>query len=339
MKAEKILEALGEIDEKFIEEAMNYNMKKKFNWKPIIAVAACAAFALAAIPVANHFANNNLVDGGTTGTTAGTVAPVPGDEVNFTVYESGVHDSIQPGTHKIELELNRSASNYIDNDRVGKREKVVFDGLEWTAKYTNSTSANDYTAALHRYSGGSNGKKVTFTINSETGKCEYFMINSSGDIDKTVKLTRDEVYELAYNHFISGGYTEDPENYQLTFETSNSAGYCFKFSRFIDGIQTSDCVRIGFRYNGDFHWYDCNRVGEMKDVDVSNIDMNKLYDAAESKVKKIYGDAYVGFERKGAVLTKLTNGSYVFEYRPDVNVKDGNGKLTQDRCILTITMD
>ena len=119
-KAERFLEAFNDIDEKFLKEAMNYNMKKKFNFKPIIAVAACAVFALAAIPVANHFANNNLVDGGTTaGTTAGTVAPVPGDEVNFTVYESGVHAGEQPGTHKIELELNRARDTYIEEDRIG----------------------------------------------------------------------------------------------------------------------------------------------------------------------------------------------------------------------------
>ena len=47
--AEKFLEEFGNIDDEFLKEAMNFNMKKKFNFKPIIAVAACAAFALAGI--------------------------------------------------------------------------------------------------------------------------------------------------------------------------------------------------------------------------------------------------------------------------------------------------
>jgi hypothetical protein len=56
MKGERFLEALNYIDSKYIEEARCKTMKKRFNFKPIIAVAACAAFALAAVPLAKHFA-------------------------------------------------------------------------------------------------------------------------------------------------------------------------------------------------------------------------------------------------------------------------------------------
>ena len=346
-KAERFLEALGEIDEKYIEEAREKTMKKKFNFKPIIAVAACAVIALAAIPVANHFANNDMVDGGTTGTTAGTVAPVPGDEVekigasgNFMVYEYGVHDGEIIGNHQIEITLNTVRKNYINKDKLGTRKTIFLNGEEWNLKYEKSLGATDYKEDVDRYTGVCNGERVSFGINSVTGKCEHFIFRNKDDIDKTVQLTRDELYEIAYENFLSGGYTEDPENYQLSDECSNgSAGYWFKFTRFVNGIETSEYIRIGLRNNGDLFWFVGNRIGEMKDIDVSAIDMDKLYDAIEIKAKKIYGDAYVGFEREGAVLKKLTDGSYIFDYSQHINVKNNNGEVTKDRCFLTITMD
>ncbi|MBQ8447525.1 MAG: hypothetical protein IJX27_01175 [Clostridia bacterium] len=341
MKAEKILEALGEIDEKFIEEAMNYNMKKKFNWKPIIAVAACAAFALAAIPVANHFANNDMVDGGTT---AGTVAPVPGDEVDddvdYVAYEYSVNKGEIIGNHVVELKVSKSRGRYVIKDKLDTQKTVYLNGMEWTAKYENSWSETDYKVIVDRYTGVCNGRNMSFGVNSITGKCEFFMFKTTGDIDKTVKLTRDELYEIAYDNFLSGGYTEDPENYQLSDECSNgSAGYWFKFTRFVDGIETSEHVRIGLRNNGDLYWFVGNRIGEMKDVDVSGFDMDKIYDAIEIKVKKIYGDAYVDFEREGAVLRKRTDGSYVFDYSGHIDVKNSYGKVVQERCFLIVIMD
>ena len=336
-KAERFLEALGEIDEKYIEEAREKTMKKKFNFKPIIAVAACAAFALAAIPVAKHFANNDLVDGGTT---AGTVAPAPGDEVNFTVYESGVHGGYDIGTHKIELTLDGDSDVYVDEGKIGKYETVYLNGQNWTAIYKENWEKTDYRETRYTYDGISNGKAVSFTINSVTGKCENFAFKNTELIDRSERLPMEKLYEIANKIFLSGGFTEDPENYQLSAEGDNGkAGYWFKFSRFVEGIETSEYVMIALTNKGDFRWFSGNRIGEMKDIDVSGFDMDKLYDAIEVKLKKIYGDAYVGFERDGAILTKLTNGSYVFEYGRDVDVTNDNGELTKDRSILTITIN
>ena len=77
----------------------------------------------------------------------------------------------------------------------------------------------------------------------------------------------------------------------------------------------------------------------MKDVDISEINMDKLYGEVEAKLKSIYADAYVGFNKEGAVLTKLTDGSYVFNCSIYANVKNKSGKIVKDRCILTATID
>jgi hypothetical protein len=330
-KGARFLEALGEIDEKYIEEARYNTMKKKFNFKPIIAVAACAAFALAAIPVANHFAKTPAVQQ--------TQAEKIGVNGKFTVYESGVHAGPKIGTHEVELRLNSHRKPYIDESKKGTIGKVFLNGQEWTAEYEDSRAATDYVAAAHSYTGVSNGKKVTFILNSVTGKCESFMFHTTENTSEE-KLTRDELYKIAYANFLSGGYTDDPENYTFCGEGNNgTAGRWFRFYRVLGDIRTCEYVTIGLRNNGELYWYMGNRIGEMKDVDVSGIDMEKFYAAVEVKLKKIYGDAYIGFEREGAEFTKLFDGSYVFDYRPDVDVKDDTGTVVKDLCLMIITMD
>ena len=332
-KAERFLEELTDIDDRFIEEAMNYTMKKRFNFKPIIAVAACAVFALAAIPVANHFAN--------TPTVQGTQSEKLGASGEFAVYESDIHDATEIGNHNIDIKLNSVKNIYFDEAKKGTKTTITLNGLEWTALYESSLTETDYNIAVNRYEGNCNGKKVSFVVNPDTGKCEFFMVHNEGEMDTTGNLTRDELYEIAYNIFRYGGYTDDPENYTLSYEDNQGAGgYCFRFCRFVNGIQTCEYVTIGLKNNGEFFWYMGNRIGEMKDVDVSRIDMEKFYNAVEVKLKKIYGDAYVDFDRNGAVLTKMADGSYIFDYKLNVDVTDNKtGDAVQDTCYLAITID
>ena len=327
MRGEFFLEAINDIDDKYIMEVREKTMKKRFNFKPIIAIAACAALALAAVPVVNHFVN-----------TPGVENP-DGNGVSFTVYESGVHDSINIGTHKIELELNGDRAPFSDKSMLGSTGTVTLNGIEWKAPYDETLSKTDYREEMILYEGISNGKNVSFGINAVTGKCESFFIDHRGETDNTV-LTRDELYQIAYENFMNGGYTDDPENYTLSAECDQGvAGYWFQFSRFVDGIQTCDYVMICIRKNGEFFWFNGNRIGEMKDVDVSGIDMDKFYATVETKLKTIYANAYVGFDKKGAVLTKLTDGSYIFKYSVATNVKNDSGKTVVDKCYLTIRME
>ena len=331
-KGAKFLELFNDIDDKYLKEAMNYTMKKKFNFKPVIAAAACAVFALTAIPVVNHFVNTPGVQQ--------TQGEKIGANGNFTVYESGVHSGEIIGTHKIELKLNSVRDDYIDENKKSSRETIQLIGETWTTKYDCTWSKTDYREAMYRYEGMSNGKKIAFGINSVTGKCEYFMFRTSDDIDRTVQLTRDELYAIAYEYFMNGGFTDDPENYQLSEESGNGrGGYWFKFARFVNGIETSEYVMLGLRNSGEFYWFNGNRIGEMKDVDISEINMDKMYGEVEAKLKSIYADAYVGFDKEGAVLTKLTDGSYVFNYGVKANVKNKSGNIIKDTCYLTVTID
>ena len=325
--AEKFLEEFGNIDDEFIKEAMNFTMKKRFNFKPIIAIAACAALALAAVPVVNHFVN-----------TPGIENPDGGNDTMFTVYESGLHDSLTVGTHKIELVLNKDRTPFVDESKLGSKGMVTLNGIEWEAVYEDTNQKTDFREVALNYEGVSNGKKISFSINEITGKCESFFISYQGATNN-ISLTRDELYAIAYENFLNGGYTDDPENYTLSAECDQGAGgYWFQFSRFVDGIQTCDYVMICIRKSGEFFWFNGNRIGEMKNVDVSEIDMDKFYSAVETKLKAIYADAYAGFDKNGPVLTKLTDGSYVFDYKVDVTVKNDKGNNIYDKCEFTITL-
>jgi hypothetical protein len=263
-----------------------------------------------------------------------------GNGVSFTVYESGNHDGETIGTHKIEMVLDTERTPFIDESKIGSKGTVTLNGITWEAEYEDTNRKIDYREAVINYEGISNGKKISFGINAVTGKCEHFMYKTTGEIDTAVELTRDELYAIAYENFMNGGYTDDPENYTLSAEYDQRAGgHWFKFSRFVDGIETCDYIMICIRKNGDFYWFRGNRIGEMKDVDVSEIDMDKFYAAIEKKLKAIYADAYVNFDKNRAVLTKLTDGSYVFDYAVNVTVKNEKGVTIPDVCYLTILMD
>ncbi|MBQ9746412.1 MAG: hypothetical protein IJW21_06275 [Clostridia bacterium] len=333
-KAERFLEAFNDIDDKYLEEAMNYTMKKKFNFKPIVAVAACLVLAVTAYPMAKYV--GTLPGTGVTETTAPAMVD---DGVKFTVYESGVHSSINLGTHNIEKRFNSVRETSVEEYKLNTQKTIYVQGKEWTAQYESTKSSTDYTEPSEKYTGISNGRSVTFIVNTVTGKCELFRYNGSRDPNE-IKLTEEELYEIAYNHFMNDGYVDDPENYTFVSATDTGiSGYSFGFARFVNGIQTSECAIIGIRHNGDFYYYMGNHIGEMKDADVSGIDMNKFYDAIDAKFKTIYGDAYVGCEKKGGVYTKLRDGSYIMEYSPRANVKTEEGEIVKDRCFFVITLD
>ena len=64
-----------------------------------------------------------------------------------------------------------------------------------------------------------------------------------------------------------------------------------------------------------------------------------VYAAIEAKFKTIYGNDYAGFEKDGAIYTKLRNGTYIFDCKIYADVKDAEGKIVKDSCFFTVTMD
>ena len=122
MKTERFLEALNEINDKYIEQVRCYKMKKKITITKIVAAVACVALMVGMIPLVNHF-TGIPVDGTTgdilqTGTT-GSLEPLPtiiklGENGKYTAYDQGPHEGNNrlDAEHSVEFESEEAKFVY-----------------------------------------------------------------------------------------------------------------------------------------------------------------------------------------------------------------------------------
>ena len=332
--AEKFLEEFGNIDDEFIEEAMNYTMKKRFNFKPIIAIAACAALALAAVPVAKHFAGNPV---GTQGTTATTQTP-PETGGNFTVlYAGGADGGLLGADVEIETDFDGYDEEFTDEEKVGTKKNIVIGGVEYTGTYTNSTRSDYYGDDTDNYFVRANGKMVSFSINRSTGMMTKFFF--AGDHSVGARLTKDECYAKAINHLKI--YVPDIEEYELTMAHNQGAslGYLFRFFRMVNGIKTSESIDVRVDYSGEVYNHSLYSIGVMKNIDISEIKIDDVNNAISGKLNTLYRkNSAVTYSAKDVMLSKLANGKYIFEYQLNVNVEK-EGKVYSDFCEVIVEIN
>jgi hypothetical protein len=312
--AEKFLEEFGNIDDEFIKEALD--MKKKVNFKPIIAVAACAAIALAAIPIAKLFANVTV--GNTTVTTPAPVVP----EDDFRVLYAGT--SVMDGEYievdyPVETEFDGLSENFIDESKRGTKKTIEIDGVKYTGVYQNSTKSDYYRDDTDNYFYKSDDIIITFYINRETGLCRMFLLGGySTSAEKF--LTRDECYAKALKHL--NNYV-DMENYSLMDEEeSGKNNYYFSWNRSVNGIKTADSVAVLINKNGTIVAHTLEGgVDSMKDIDVSKIDIKKINESVNKKIQTIY-EKYPDIEvdLSKTMLVRCANGKYILKYECLINV-------------------
>lgn len=335
MKSEKFLEALGDINERYVEEVRCYKMKKRIGVKWLVAIAACMAIAVSAFPVVKY------IEGAAMGSTSQTLSPNLGASGKFTVLEDVTYyeNENKIGNHKAEIDLFSNIAISTDNDKVNTKASTDFLGKTWTATYKETKTSDYYNGKEYVYSGKTDGRKVTFKINAATGTCTDFYLTLGESYDESLKeLTRDEC--LAKVTEFLEKRIDDIENYELVAERrlTEKYGYHFRFARIIEGIQTSDTVFVQIRENGEIYAYKERSLGAFKGVDVSSIDMTALNKAVKAKLDGIYGefDSY-DYDTTEMILTKLADGSYVFDYQAEVNVKEKKDSATvRDVCDFVI---
>ena len=309
--AEKFLKEFGNIDDEFLKEAMNYTMKKKFNFKPIIAVAACAAFIIAAVPVAKHFAGT--LPGHMGGTTATTEAKLGASGKYTVLYAGGADNSVLGAEQAIETDFDGVFTRFTDKSKIGTTKTIEIAGKTWTGTYTGSNKSDYYMDDSDEYLGRDGETAINFSINRETGACRMFYIG--GDLGGGEELTRDECYAKGIEHLKT--YVENIEEYELMSESKSYAhkGYYFYLYRVVGGIKTSDYISIGVTNTGEVFSHSLYSIGSMKDVDVSGIDVEKVNSAVEDKVRSIYKNyENITTNTKNITLSKRSDGTYVFEY-------------------------
>jgi hypothetical protein len=330
--AEKFLEEFGNIDDEFLKEAMNFTMKKKFNFKPIIAIAACAAFALAAIPLAKHFAGMSI--GGTSGTTVTTQAP----EVSFNVlYAGGADGGLLGADIEIETDFDGMDEYFTDKTKLGTKKTVIIHGVEYTGTYKNSTRSDYYGDDTDNYVVGTGTGRVEFSINCETGVMVKFSF--TGDHSTGKKLTKDECYDIAIEHLKK--YVPNIEEYELTMAHNQGGklGYLFRFFRMFNGMKTSESIDVRVDHSGEVYNHSLYSIGIMKDLDMSAINMDDVNKVISDKLSTMYKEYETdSFSPKNIMLAKLADGNYIFVYKLGVNViKDG--KSYTDYCEFVVEIN
>ena len=334
MKSEYFLEALNNVNEKYIEEARQKNIKKRFNFKPIIAAAACAVFALAAIPVATHFAGNP----GTQQTQAKKI----GASGKFTAYESSVHDSDNKlnANHNIEFQINKSYDFFEDSKKTNTEKTIEFGGKTWTGKYQNSIRSPYYSDDHDSYFGEINGEQFVFTIHSKTGEIRSFTSSEMKKENTGISLTHDECYKIAAEFLKT--YV-DINNYELKSSRYMEwrKGYYFQFHRTLNGIMTSEYISIGVRDNGEIFMYTLHSKGAMDNVDASAISMEVINKVIDAKVQSIYKNNYsITCGEKSIIITKTRNGDYILDCEVAVEGKiTEKSEIVKDICYLAVTID
>ncbi|MBQ8403495.1 MAG: hypothetical protein IJX55_03595, partial [Clostridia bacterium] len=250
MRGKDFLEAFGNIDNEFLEEAMNYK-KKKISVTKIVAAAACAALVIGTFPLINHFTSTpagtgttgGIIDAGTTGGTEDTLPTVIklGESGEFTVWESSRHmsdDNALVAEHNVQRKIIVQNDYFIDEELIGTEKTIIMNGKTWTGKYAESINSSYYGSDIDSYICKQNGKVVyDFAINRETGRLEWFYATQYESIETPKNpLTQEECYEVALNYLKEN--FEDIEEYEMEFVTDKILKNAYNFTLFrkINGI-------------------------------------------------------------------------------------------------------
>jgi hypothetical protein len=260
------------------------------------------------------------------------------DNGNFKTFFAGAGDnSILGATNKIETDFDGISKKFVDKNKIGTTQTGEISGVTWAGTYIDSTQSDYYNSDTDNYFTEINNKKVTFSINRETGGVsKFFIAENLVVIDK--KLTRDECYVKALEHMKL--YISDIENYEFIREEKRveGFGYNFVFGRIVNGFNTSETVSVSIRENGDIYSHVLHSINSMKNIDISKIGTNKIYDAVGEKIKNIYSKfSDIKYTVDTVTLSKRADGKYILEYRVNVSVTDiDKGNEYADYCLIIV---
>jgi hypothetical protein len=106
----------------------------------------------------------------------------------------------------------------------------------------------------------------------------------------------------------------------------------------VNGFNTSETVSVSIRENGDIYSHVLHSINSMKNIDISKIGTNKIYDAVGEKIKNIYSKfSDIKYTVDTVTLSKRADGKYILEYRVNVSVTDiDKGNEYADYCLIIV---
>lgn len=351
MKTERFLEALNEINDKYIEQVRCYKMKKKITITKIVAAAACVALMVGMIPLVNHF-TGIPVDGTTgdilqTGTT-GSLEPLPtiikvGENGKYTAYDRGPHEGSNRLDAEHSMEFQAEGLKYVyDKTKENEKKKIEVNGKTYEGVYMTTIESPRYNDDTDMYVIRENGKVMySFEINKTTGMVTSFYNAYAYDRLLENVFREKECYAIAKD-FIKT-IIDDFDEFELveSAEATWGKAYNFTFCRVLDGIETSEKINVGITGEGDIYSYMIVSYGSMDNVDVSAIKMEDIDKVISDKVAMIYKkNPDVTYVAKILSLIRLKDGTFYIDCDLKMQgVNSKTGKVCYESCYIAVTID
>lgn len=353
MTGDELLNAMEHIDAELIEAADL--MPRKPNPLPYL-VASLAAMAVLLIGIAFSLyeKSSGLWQMGSLpnlGATSGTdhILPKP-QPFSFQIFETGLSDCYSEVPHRVEFEL--STIERTENN-VEPQVNISFAGTKYVVPYKHTEQGYLYNSTYDIYEMVEKNKEhIQVSVNRNTNRidkliCSDFLYLQHLD-ENAQKLDKAECLAIVQDFLKQ--YISDVDAYQLYGDYNSvypefGLVYRFYFSRFIEGISSSDQAWFFITEYGDIIHYDIRGLGDMQVAELpTDEEMAQIQAGMDAKISKIYQpveDRYdITYRIREVTFIRLADGRYAFQYSYGVKLTPhGDGLGHSEVAELIVILD
>ena len=133
--------------------------------------------------------------------------------------------------------------------------------------------------------------------------------------EKAIQVAKDFVSQIV-----------DPSDYEISVEKWDKNAQCYAvfFTKYVDGIKTTEELRVEVTYKGNVSFYTADMLCQFSGEEKNPFDMKKAEEAAHARVKEIYGKKMEESDRveldEEYRLTKLKDGSLALFYTASIDM-------------------
>ncbi len=186
-------------------------------------------------------------------------------------------------------------------------------------------------------------KYIEFGFRNDTGKLVYLnLMNSDFFITEPYLNDIDNHYETAVSiaKDIAKEYVDDISDYTQIIQKPNNSDkipcYTIKFTRKINGYDSSDYINIRITCNGNLASIKVGDINAFKDV-TFHIDSADINESISNKISSIYGSSLLNFNIKDQKIVKTPDGNFGLYSNVIIDKLDNSNVKTQAGiCILTV---
>lgn len=248
----------------------------------------------------------------------------------------GFSDSLNLASHTIEYDF-ADYETYETNTISINKEIAVNDNV-LLGEYLETEYRNFEYFPTYSYQGESGRFGV-----DETGKLAFY----STDIYTTSDYrTKEECVQYAVD-FLNSIY--DISDYTIEVRDYSDLGlYDIYFTKYIDGVETTDSACVSINYDGSLHGYHSFMFGRVsKDIDISEINFEKTNELVIEKLDTVYEQAKkfydeVKYGKPNVLLTTLKDGKTGLIYWLDVDCINNYGEMQRvlsERINMVVVID